>query len=325
MNVREELLRMLEEGTPVSGEQIARKLGVSRNAVWKAVDRLRKDGFGIEGGTNRGYRLTRKPDRLEAEAITGYLTTREIGRALEVYDEIDSTNSRAKMLAARGAAQGTTVVADCQTMGRGRRGRSFFSPEHSGIYFSMILRPDCTPEKAAMITSLAAVAVARAIEKVAETEIRIKWVNDLYIGGKKVCGILSEAGTDMESGQLNYVVVGIGVNVQPMDFPEELRNIATSIGNETGGAVDRNRLTAEICNETESLLGQLESGEFMAENRRRSNVIGREVLVLEGGKQYTAQALDIDGEGKLILRRDGEILHLGFGEVSLKPEGKGWD
>jgi BirA family biotin operon repressor/biotin-[acetyl-CoA-carboxylase] ligase len=198
-------------------------------------------------------------------------------------------------------------------------GRAFFSPEHSGVYITYVLRPAMLAERAVMITSMAAVAVARAIEALCDVDVKIKWVNDLYIGGRKACGILCEASMDFETGGLEYAVLGIGVNVTQMTFPPELQSIATSIENECGHAVSRSRLIAEISNQLEALYGQIETGEFMAESRARSNVIGRDVLVIEGGRQYPARALDIDDRGHLVIRdRKGNTSSLGFGEVSLK-------
>ena len=320
MTVREHVLKSLTAGGERSGSELAREIGVSRNAVWKAVEALRKEGYRIEGGTRRGYRLLTEPDRLSEEAIRGWLTTESIGREIEMHDQIDSTNRRARALAADGAPHGFAVVADSQTGGRGRRGRSFFSPRGSGIYLSLILRPDCAPDLAGMITSMTAVAAARAIEAVADTDVRIKWVNDLYLGSRKCCGILCEAGISLETGRMDYAVAGIGINVQPMDFPAELAEIATSIGNETGRSYDRNRLIAEICNQAERVWGQLETGEFLAESRSRSNVIGHRVTVLEGEKQYTATALDLDDRGRLAVRRGNEVILLDYGEVSLRRE-----
>lgn len=318
MGIKEKTLAILDSGETISGERLARELGVSRNAVWKAMNQLRRDGYQIDAVTNRGYRLLSVPDRLSEAEIRRWLSTRELGRELEIHDRLDSTNNRAKVLAASGAKHGLTVIADFQSGGRGRLGRSFFSPVHSGLYMTCILRPECAPEKAGLLTSLAAVAAAQAIEAVAETQVRIKWVNDLYIGDRKICGILSEAGLGMEAGRLEYAVVGIGVNVNRMEFPAELRDIATSIGNETGRAPDRNRLAAEILNRLESLWGELESGAFLAESRRRSNVIGRTVTVIEGGKTYPARALDIDGQGRLVIETGTGRTCLNYGEVSLK-------
>ena len=322
MNNREKALRMLDGGGTVSGERMAEELGVSRNAVWKTVTQLRQDGYEIEAAPNRGYRLVSAPDRISAAGIRRWLTAKEFGRELEIHERLDSTNNRAKALAAGGAVHGTTVIADSQSGGRGRMGRSFFSPEHSGVYMTCVLRPDFAPEQAGLLTSMAAVATAQAVEGLAGADVKIKWVNDLYMGRKKICGILSEAGFGMETGRLDYAVVGIGVNVNRMEFPPELADIATSIGNETGAAPDRNRLAAEILNRLEALYPQMESGAFLEESRRRSNVIGREVTVIEGGRQYAARAIDIDGRGRLVVETEKGRAALGSGEVSLRLEEK---
>lgn len=318
MTVREKALELLATGETVEGAKLARELGVSRNAVWKVMKSLRKAGYEIEAVTNRGYRLLSAPDRLNGAEIRRWLTAGAIGRELEIHGLLDSTNNRAKALAAAGAAHGTVVIADSQSGGRGRLGRSFFSPEHSGVYLTVILRPECAPDRAGLLTSLAAVAAARAVEKVSGADVKIKWVNDLYLNGKKICGILTEAGLGLEAGRLEYAVVGVGINVNRMSFPPELREIATSVGNETGFSPDRNRLIAEILNELEALYGDLEAGAFLEESRRRSNVIGRTVTVLEGGKQYPAKALDIDGQGRLVIETEEGKACLNYGEVSLK-------
>ena len=318
MYIREKALALLETGETVSGEQLAKELGVSRNAVWKVMKRLREDGYEIEAVTNRGYRLVSAPDVMSEAGIRKWLKTRELGRELEIHDRLDSTNNRAKMLAAAGAKHGTVIIADSQSGGRGRQGRSFFSPDHSGVYMTMILRPDCAPDQAGLLTSLAAVATARAVEKTANVKADIKWVNDLYISGRKICGILCEAGLGMEAGKLEYAVAGIGVNTARMQFPPELQEIATSIGNECGEAPERNRLIAEILNETEALLGDLKTGHFLEESRKRSNVIGRTVTVIEGDKRYPAKAVDIDDQGRLVIETEDGRTCLNYGEVSLK-------
>ena len=318
MGVREKTLELLGSGETVSGEQLARELGVSRNAVWKAMNQLRQEGYQIDAVTNRGYRLVSAPDRISETEIRRWLTAERIGRQMEIHGRLDSTNNRAKALAASGAPHGLTVIADCQSGGRGRMGRSFFSPEHSGVYLTVILRPDCAAERAGLLTSLAAVAAARAIESLVQADVKIKWVNDLYLNQKKICGILCEAGLGMEAGRLEYAVAGIGVNVARMDFPDELRETATSIGNETGISPDRNRLIAEILNRLDSLYDDLETGAFLAESRRRSNVIGRTVTVIEGGRQYPARALDIDDQGRLVIETEAGRNCLNFGEVSLR-------
>lgn len=323
MNIRERVLDMLSGGEEVSGGQLAEELGVSRNAVWKVVEGLREEGCVIEAATRRGYRLVAGPDRMSEREIRRWLKTEAVGRQMKIHESLDSTNNRARALAAAGAPHGTAVMAEFQTGGRGRRGRTFFSPARSGVWISYILRPACTPEEASLITSMAAVAAARAVERVAGAPVGIKWVNDLYMNGKKFCGILSEAGMGMEAGQLDHVVVGIGVNTAVMDFPPELAQIATSVGNETGRAPDRNRLAAEIGNELEALLPQLKSGGFLEENRRRSVVLGREVLVLAGERQYPAKAEAIDERGRLVVRTAEGFSALDYGEVSLRLENGG--
>ena len=316
------LAALLEEDAAISGERLARKLGISRNSVWKAIEQLRADGYSIDAVTNRGYTLAFAPNRISEPEILKWTTGTAIGRRMEVHDRLDSTNTRAKQLAAQGAPHGYLVCADSQSSGRGRFGRAFFSPEHSGVYITYILRPDLPAERAVMITSMAAVAVARAIEGLCDVEVGIKWVNDLYIHGRKVCGILCEAGMDFESGTLDYVALGIGVNVARMVFPEELRDIATSIENECGQAVSRSRLIAEISNQLNMLYPQLETGSFMAENKSRSIVIGRDVTVIRGDTSYPARVLDIDEQGRLVLRTDSGVTRLGAGEISLRLNGR---
>ena len=258
---------------------------------------------------------------LDFENISRYLAGGEIGAQMEIHDEIPSTNTRAKALAQQGAAHGTAVLARRQSAGRGRFDRKFYSPDDSGLYLSLILRPDLHADRAVLITSMAAVAAARAMEHLADVQARIKWVNDVYLGSKKACGILCEAGLDFESGKMQYVVLGIGVNVGPMNFPPELEDIATSLSNECGREVFRSRFCAELLNEINALYPQLETGAFMAEYRARSNVIGRRVVVLRGDERCSATALDIDENGSLIVRRDdGEMLTLHSGEISLRFE-----
>ncbi len=315
------LRALMEAGDGVSGAAIAKKLNVSRNAVWKAVEALREDGHEIEGGTNRGYRLAAEGNVITKPGVDRWRRTEAIAAQAEIHDCIGSTNSRAKDLARDGAAHGFLVAADRQDSGRGRFGRQFFSPEGAGIYISFVLRPKIPAEKAVMITSMAAVAVARAIESLCDAEVKIKWVNDLYINDRKVCGILSEASVDFESGCMEYVVLGIGVNVGKVDFPEELAGIATSIFNETGAIVNRNRLIAEIANRLEGLWDGLEDGAFMDEYRKRSNVIGRCVTVLRGSERFEAEAVDIDDQGRLVVRTESGTEHVGSGEISLKLKG----
>lgn len=259
------------------------------------------------------------PGDMNMQEIARWLIPGEIGFQIEIHQEIGSTNTRAKELAVQGAPHGMAVLALRQSAGRGRFDRKFYSPDDSGVYISIILRPDIHADRAVMITSMLAVAVARAMEKVAKVQASIKWVNDVYLGTKKACGILCEAGMDFESGRLQYVVAGIGVNVGPMDFPEELRDIATSVSNECGERISRSRFCAELLNEINALYPQLESGAFMEENRSRSNVIGRDVFVLRGNERYPAHVVNIDDDGSLLVRTaDGQQETLHSGEISLR-------
>ena len=321
MSTKEAVLAALIEAQgEISGERLAQQLNISRNAVWKAVEQLREEGHRIEAVTNRGYRLAEDSDVVSEAGIRRWLKAEKLGANIEVHPVIDSTNTRAKTLAAQGAVHGTLVCARTQTGGRGRFGRKFHSPDAGGIYMSLLIRPGLPAEKAVMITSMTAVAVARAIERLADVKVEIKWVNDLYIAGKKVCGILCEAGMDFESGQLEYAVVGIGVNTARAEFPEELQNIATSVGNVCGHDISKNRLIAEICNCMEELYDQLNDGAFMAESRARSNVIGREIVVLRGEERIPARAIDIDDQGSLVVETAEGFQTVRSGEVSVRWE-----
>lgn len=256
-------------------------------------------------------------ERLSVEKLRAARQRGAIGADIELHECLDSTNARAKMLALTGAAHGAIVLAEAQTAGRGRFERRFYSPAGSGLYMSLILRPEAGVRDAALLTPLAAVAVARAIEGVADVQARIKWVNDVYIAGRKVCGILCEAGMSADAARMDYVVVGIGVNIGPMDFPEELRPIATSIADEAGESISVNVFAARLLDELELLLE--ETRDYMAEYRARSNVIGRDVTVMRGSENFRAHAEDIDGEGCLIVRNEaGERIALHSGEISLK-------
>ena len=237
------------------------------------------------------------------------------------FEELDSTNRYLKDLAAKGAGEGTVIIANKQSAGRGRLGRSFFSPEEKGIYMSVLLRPDIPLERAVLITSMAAVAVARAIGQVCGITAKIKWVNDIFLNRKKVCGILTEAGINYEKGTLEYAVLGIGVNVGEMEFPEELKEIATSVSNECGFEVSKDALIDEILAELENWYPTLADGSFLEESRKRSVLLGKEIRVVdemhpEGG--YIATAVDINELGNLIIERNGVQSVLNSGEVSIR-------
>ena len=214
MTVKSKLLGILEQqkGETLSGEKLAEELHCTRAAIWKAVKALREEGYTIEAGQNKGYMLVKDSHRLSVEAIRPFLVSPEV--YLKVYQETDSTNRAAKEAAVTGTAgHGGCVVAGKQTAGRGRRGRSFYSPEEAGLYLSVILKPQGSLRESLLLTAEAAVAVYKAVLRVTGISLDIKWVNDLYYHDRKVCGILTEAVTDFESGEIDFAVVGIGLNL----------------------------------------------------------------------------------------------------------------
>lgn len=238
---------------------------------------------------------------------------------IQIFSELDSTNRYLKELAKEGAKAGTVIIANKQSAGRGRLGRSFFSPEGTGIYMSILIRPEIELQKSVRITSMAAVAVARAIERVSGIETKIKWVNDIFLNGKKVCGILTESGISTITGTLEYAVLGIGINVGTIQFPEELKDIATSICNECSHTVTRNELIVEILKELEYWYPSLQDGSFLKESRKRSLLLGKDILIVGNGeKNYEAKALDLDDMGHLWIEKEGKKEMLHSGEVSIK-------
>lgn len=320
MPLKDKVLAVLEEnkGKSVSGSDIARSVGMTRSAVWKAVKTLREEGYSICAVTNRGYCLSEESDFLSEQSIVPNLRTKALGRKIDVFKTIDSTNNFAKSLAQLGAVHGTTVVSEVQTRGKGRMGRDFYSPMGMGVYMSVILRPKLSVEHSLLITSCAAVAVAEAVERVAGIDCKIKWVNDIYAGGKKLCGILTEASVDVEQGGLEYAIVGMGINVQNVTFPKNLADIATSVKLETDKPVSRSVLTAEILNCLEERLETIRDKSFLDEYRSRSNVIGKRIEVTHNDISEEMDCTGIDGIGRLLVRLDsGEEKALTSGTVRI--------
>ncbi|MCX4257351.1 MAG: biotin--[acetyl-CoA-carboxylase] ligase [Oscillospiraceae bacterium] len=320
MPLKDKVLAVLEEnkGKSVSGSEIARSVGMTRSAVWKAVKTLREEGYSICAVTNRGYCLSEESDFLSEPSIVPNLRTKALGHKIDVFKTIDSTNNFAKSLAQLGAVHGTTVVSEVQTQGKGRMGRDFYSPMGMGVYMSVILRPKLSVEHSLLITSCAAVAVAEAIEKVAGIECKIKWVNDIYAGGKKLCGILTEASVDVEQGGLEYAIVGMGINVQNVTFPKNLTDVATSVKMESGKSVSRSQLAAEILNCLEECLETIRDKSFLEEYRRRSNVIGMRIEVTHNEISEEMDCIGIDEIGRLLVRLDsGEEKALTSGTVRI--------
>lgn len=326
MSLKDKVLEVLENnrGKSISGNKIAVSLGITRSAIWKAVKQLRDEGYTITAVTNRGYCLTSENDILNEPSIYSYLRTREFGRKMDIFKTVDSTNNFAKSLAQLGAVHGHTVIAEQQTAGRGRQGKRFHSPSGQGLYMSVVIRPKLGIEHALMITSCAAVAVAKAIESVSGLDCRIKWVNDIYCNGKKLCGILTEASVNVEQGGLEYAVIGVGVNVSNVSFPKELENIATSIKAESDKTVSRSALAAEILNKLEYHFDKLGTEDFMNEYRQRSMLIGRRVTVTDGETAVSGECTGIDSSGKLLVSCDsGKEMAFSTGTVALDDSGAG--
>ena len=255
---------------------------------------------------------------MNEQKIRTFLTDSNIVKKIIILEETDSTNRVAKELAWQDEPEGTLVVANVQSAGRGRLGRSFYSPAGSGIYASLILRPNLAATQALRITSCAAVAVARAIETVTALSPQIKWVNDIYINGRKVCGILTEAAFSGQGEQMQHAILGIGVNVGKMQFPNELSSIATSLENETKESVSRSRLLAEICNEFSVFYENIEKGTFLEESKRRSFVLGKQIMVHTADGAYEAKAVDLNEEGHLIVEKNGIRECLYTGDISVR-------
>lgn len=322
MKTKERVLVLLEEfkGDFLSGETIGKKLKLSRSAVWKNINELKKDGFTIHGVSNKGYCLLSDCDRLSSEGICAFIDNECKNLSIHVENQVTSTNTLVKEAGACGVPEGYVLVANQQTEGRGRYGRSFYSPESTGIYFSILLRPKMEVNEAATITTIAAVSVAKAIQKVTGKEVQIKWVNDLFFQGSKICGILTEGALNMESKGMDYVVVGIGLNVKlPQDgFPKELELIATSL--ETKGQEEsRNRLVAECLNCFFHYYNQLPQRNYVEEYRKRSLILGKEILVMSTENGIPARAIDIDEDCHLLVEYENKKQEwLSSGEVSIR-------
>lgn len=323
MGTKELLLSLLENsrGDYISGEEIANRLSVSRTAVWKAVGALRGEGYPIDAVQNKGYRLSEKTDILSEQGIRKYLNPICADLDIRVLPTVDSTNRVAREQAAGGAPEGYTVLANTQTNGKGRRGRSFYSPADTGVYMSILLRPECCPQPQAIrLTTMTAVAVCEAIEALSGEKAEIKWVNDIYVKGRKVCGILTEASFGLEDGFLEYAVLGVGVNVTaPKDgFPDDLQSIAGSVFGETQND-GRNHLAAEMMNRFMTYYQAPRKDGYREHYRSRSMVLGRDIEIITADTRKTAAAVDIDEECRLIVRYpDGTYDRISSGEVQMR-------
>lgn len=301
------------EGEYTSGEKLAQMFGVSRAAIWKAVKALQEEGWQIESSSARGYSLPFYPDALDSDLIRS--SSLDCDAPVYCFDVIDSTNNYARILAAKGAPHGTVVVADQQTAGRGRQGHSFWSPKSLGLYFSLLIRPQSTGFISRM-TPAAAVAAVQAIEETAHIIPGIKWVNDLFIGKKKIAGILSEAVTDFETGTVNTVVIGIGINCHPVRFPDELSSIAGSLEDVS---LKRSVLAGRLWHHLMYWTEHLDDPVLMELYRKNSIVTGKRIVYHRDNVPYEGFVRGINDDGNLIVLNDDEteiLLH--SGEISIK-------
>jgi BirA family transcriptional regulator, biotin operon repressor / biotin---[acetyl-CoA-carboxylase] ligase len=323
--MNEKLIQLFEAAPAqyISGEQISRALNVTRTAVWKHIQSLKEDGYVFEAAPRLGYRLLSAPDRLRPEEITRLLRTRVLGRHVHCYEEVDSTQNLAHKLIREGAPEGTLVLAERQTTGRGRMGRHWHSPKGKGIYMSLVVKPAIPIHLMPHLTLLSAVALCRAIRiQVPGLNPGIKWPNDLLINGKKISGILMESSAENESLQYIVAGVGIGCNFLPEDYPEELKDKATSLLISSGGKVDRAGLIAEFLYQLEELYElYLEQGFAPIRTlwEASSATIGQEVRMITHGGAYEGTAVSLDDWGGLIIRQsDGSLRTIYSADTELK-------
>ena len=322
--MKTEILKILRSTDGyVSGQELCDKLGVSRTAVWKVIGSLKEEGYEIDSVSRKGYRLLSSPDVVSESEIASRILDGVFGQRVVSYEITDSTNTRAKQLAEEGAVHGTLVVANMQTAGKGRRGRSWQQEEGSVIAMSLLLRPTFSPDKASMLTLLAAHSVAGAIEAVTGLPAAIKWPNDIVINRKKTVGILTEMSLGVEQAAIDYIVIGIGINVNNTAFPEEIRDMATSLYLEKGERISRSTLIAESMRRLEvdydAFLKTEDLSAILPDYNAHLSSMNKEVRVLDPKGEYTGISRGMDAQGELLVERaDGEIIKVYAGEVSVR-------
>lgn len=320
--MKEEILRLLRSADGyISGQELCNRFGVSRTAVWKAINQLKEAGYEIEAQQNKGYRLMAAPDLMTEAEIKSLMHTEWVAKEVLYFDTIDSTNTKAQELAEKGYPSGTLVVADKQESGKGRRGRSWVSPSGTGIFMTLMIKPDINPNNASMLTLVAALAVAKAITSVTGEEAMIKWPNDIVVNGKKVCGILTEMNAQFD--YINNIVVGVGINVHNESFPEEISQMASSLMIEAGGKrFHRAQIIAETMLyfeqyydtflKTQDLSALVREYDELLVNRNKS------VRVLDPKEPFDGKAMGITPKGELIVNTWESRKLVSSGEVSVR-------
>lgn len=320
--MKEEILRLLRSADSyISGQELCNRFGVSRTAVWKAINQLKEAGYEIEAQQNKGYKLMAAPDLMTEAEIKSLMHTEWVAKEVLYFDTIDSTNTKAQELAEKGYPSGTLVVADKQDSGKGRRGRSWVSPSGTGIFMTLMIKPDINPNNASMLTLVAALAVAKAITSVTGEEAMIKWPNDIVVNSKKVCGILTEMNAQFD--YINHIVVGIGINVHNESFPEEISQMASSLMIEAGG---KRFHRAQIIAETMSYFEQyydtfLKTQDLSALVREYDELLvnrNKSVRVLDPKEPFDGKAMGITSKGELIVDTWESRKLVSSGEVSVR-------
>lgn len=330
MSTKSQILEILHgrDAEYISGQELASTLGLSRNSIWKAIGKLQDEGFEIESRAGVGYRLVQKGDVLSASCIRDAVN---IPCKVHILDSVDSTNNYAKTLG--DVTIPNIIIANEQIKGRGRMGRSFYSPPSKGLYMTIAFCPDFSLDKSMLVTAVSALAVCRAFQEVTGLGPKIKWVNDVYLHGRKVCGILTEAETNFETGNISRIIVGIGVNCFEQNFPEDIAGSATYI-KDAPKDFNRIALAASIVNNFFDMLNNFDKKKLLREYRSRSMILGQQILLYgtsysdmpeHGGKGVRARAIDIDENGGLIVeymegRRSRQMETITSGEVTIRKD-----
>ena len=311
---------LLSSNDFVSGQSLANQLGVSRQAVWKGVNALKEDGYEISSTPNRGYKLVSSPDFLNVEAIKTHLNTELIGREIIVLDSVGSTNDYLKELGNNGCREGVVVTTREQTQGKGRLGRTWLSKRDENIAFSILLRPKVSPGGIVTLTHLAGLAMCKALRETTGLDCKIKWPNDIVVGSKKLVGILTEMTAEFDA--VEYIVIGIGINIDQVVFPEEIEYKSTSILLETGRHYDKNRLFAKFLDrlEGELLRNDLRMSQTaLNEYKDLCATIGKSVTFTRGSRKINGMAVGVSENGELkVMLSDGSICNVYFGEVTVQ-------
>lgn len=314
--MKDKILKILKNNKDkvISGEQIAKELNITRSYVSKTIKELTSKGYNIKSENRIGYIYLDDKKILNKEYIESNIKK---SKELIILEKINSTNTFLKELAKNKKLNNVVAIAEEQTSGRGRLGRTFVSNRNQGIYMSILIRPNFSIEHAKKITCLACVATSKAIEKLTGLDTKIKWVNDIYINNKKLCGILTEGSTLFELGVMEYVIIGIGINCYKQDFGHEINNIATSIEDETNEIVSKNDLIIEIVNQLDYYLDNIMDNKYMDEYISKSFVIGKKVLIIQGSNQYNVEIININNDGELIVKDDNNIIKvISSGEIT---------